>query len=50
MFHEAVSIFEVVRRYLCSYKINDASLGRPGHMERDTVYSSEPANRAVITP
>jgi hypothetical protein len=41
MHGEAVSGFEVVRRYLCSYKINYASLDRLEHLERELGFIQE---------
>jgi hypothetical protein len=46
-FGEAVSSFEVFRRYLCIYKISDARLGTFG--ERTVVQASHSTNIAGIT-
>lgn len=37
-FGEDVSSFEVVRRYLCSYNIDDTRLSRLEHLERELLF------------
>jgi Centromere protein B dimerisation domain. len=37
-FGKAVSSFKVVKRYLCPYKISDASFRRPEHLDTELLF------------
>jgi hypothetical protein len=50
MFGDAVSSYEALMPYFCSYKIDEVSLSGLEYLERESCSSSHLTNEAGITP